>query len=55
MSIRLGVSYARIPTQSVQRPQKLDRASQRALIFSSASFPARVLLRFPTPECQSNR
>jgi hypothetical protein len=39
----------------VRRPQKLDGASQRALIFSSAYFPARVLLRFPTPERQSNR
>ncbi len=53
MSIRLSVTYAHVHGQFVQHPSKLDRPAQRALIFSSARFPTRVLLRFPLPDRES--
>jgi hypothetical protein len=53
MSVRLHINDAPIHANALQHPQKLDGPSQRALIFSSACFAARVLLRFPTPERQS--
>jgi hypothetical protein len=53
MAIRLRAIYAHDSAISMRHSPQLDRPSQRALIFSIACFPARVSLRFPTPERES--